>query len=41
VQRPRHVLGELLRIGDKAVVSLPNFGHWRVRLTCWRMAACR
>ena len=32
VQRPRHVLGELLRIGDKAVVSLPNFGHWRVRL---------
>ena len=32
VQRPRHVLGELLRIGDQAVVSLPNFGHWRVRL---------
>jgi methionine biosynthesis protein MetW len=32
VQRPRHVLGELLRIGEQAVVSLPNFGHWRVRL---------
>ena len=32
VQRPRHVLGELLRIGGQAVVSLPNFGHWRVRL---------
>ena len=32
VQRPRHVLGELMRIADKAVVSLPNFGHWRVRL---------
>lgn len=32
VPRPRHVLGELLRIGGKAVVSLPNFGHWRVRL---------
>jgi len=32
VLRPRHVLGELLRIGDKAIVSLPNFGHWRVRL---------
>ncbi|MDQ2861763.1 MAG: methionine biosynthesis protein MetW [Pseudomonadota bacterium] len=29
---PRHVLGELLRIGEKAIVSLPNFGHWRVRL---------
>ncbi len=32
MQNPRHVLGELLRIADKAVVSLPNFGHWRVRL---------
>jgi methionine biosynthesis protein MetW len=32
VLRPRHVLGELLRIADRAVVSLPNFGHWRVRL---------
>jgi methionine biosynthesis protein MetW len=32
VQRPRHVLGELLRIAERAVVSLPNFGHWRARL---------
>ena len=32
IQRPRHVLGELLRVADQAVVSLPNFGHWRVRL---------
>jgi methionine biosynthesis protein MetW len=29
--RPRHVLEEMLRIGSKAVVSFPNFGHWRVR----------
>ncbi|MET0337712.1 MAG: methionine biosynthesis protein MetW, partial [Caulobacter sp.] len=28
---PRHVLGELLRIADRAIVSFPNFGHWRVR----------
>jgi len=28
---PKHVLSELLRIADQAVVSLPNFGHWRVR----------
>ncbi len=28
---PRHVLNELLRIADQAVVSVPNFGHWRVR----------
>ena len=32
MRNPRHVLGELLRIGEKAIVSLPNFGHWRVRL---------
>lgn len=29
--RPREVLGELLRIGRRAIVSFPNFGHWRVR----------
>jgi methionine biosynthesis protein MetW len=32
VREPRYVLGELLRIAQRAVVSLPNFGHWRVRL---------
>ena len=30
--RPDHVLDELLRIGQRAIVSFPNFGHWRVRL---------
>jgi methionine biosynthesis protein MetW len=25
------VLDELLRIADRAIVSFPNFGHWRVR----------
>ena len=29
---PRHVLENLVRIGKRAVVSFPNFGHWRVRL---------
>lgn len=29
---PRHVLEQLLRIGRHAVVSFPNFGHWRIRL---------
>jgi methionine biosynthesis protein MetW len=32
MREPRHVLSELLRIADRAVVSVPNFGHWRVRL---------
>jgi methionine biosynthesis protein MetW len=29
--RPRDVLEQMLRIGQKAVVSFPNFGQWRVR----------
>lgn len=31
VQNPKHVLRELVRIGKKAVVSFPNFGHWQIR----------
>jgi methionine biosynthesis protein MetW len=31
VARPREVLRQLLRIGARAVVSFPNFGHWLVR----------
>jgi methionine biosynthesis protein MetW len=30
---PKSVLHELLRIGEHAIVSFPNFGHWRVRLS--------
>jgi methionine biosynthesis protein MetW len=31
MRSPATVLGELVRIGRRAVVSFPNFGHWRVR----------
>jgi methionine biosynthesis protein MetW len=31
-RRPRQVLQQLLRIGRRAIVSFPNFGHWRIRL---------
>jgi methionine biosynthesis protein MetW len=31
-RRPRVVLEHMLRIGRHAVVSFPNFGHWRIRL---------
>jgi methionine biosynthesis protein MetW len=31
VRQPRQVLAELLRIAERAIVSFPNFGHWRVR----------
>ena len=31
-RRPRWVLEQMLRIGRYAVVSFPNFGHWRIRL---------
>lgn len=30
-RNPKIVLEHLLRIGQKAIVSFPNFGHWRVR----------
>lgn len=30
-QRPREVLREMARIGQRLIVSIPNFGHWRVR----------
>ena len=30
--KPEKVLDELLRVGKKAIVTIPNFGHWRVRL---------
>ncbi|MCP3729513.1 methionine biosynthesis protein MetW [Sphingomonas sp. MG17] len=31
--RPHVVLDHLLRIGERAVVSFPNFAHWRVRVS--------
>jgi methionine biosynthesis protein MetW len=31
-RQPRRVLETLVRIGDRAIVSFPNFGFWRVRL---------
>jgi len=30
--QPRRVLEHLVRIGERAIVSIPNFGHWRIRL---------
>ncbi|MEO8594035.1 MAG: methionine biosynthesis protein MetW [Candidatus Solibacter sp.] len=32
-RRPREVLHEMLRVGRRAIVAFPNFGHWRVRLS--------
>ena len=32
VERPREVLRQMLRIGRYAIVSFPNFGHWRLRV---------
>lgn len=30
-RNPRRVLEQMLRIGRRAIVSFPNFGHWRIR----------
>ena len=31
MMKPKEILKELLRIGGKAIVSFPNFGHWKIR----------
>src|SRR5438552_11982335 len=31
-RRPREVLENMLRIGQRAIVSFPNFGFWKMRL---------
>ncbi len=36
VERPREVLRQMLRIGEHAILSFPNFGHWQVR---WQLLA--
>ncbi len=30
-RNPRKVLEQMLRVGRRAIVSFPNFGHWRIR----------
>ena len=29
--RPENVLEQLLRIGDRVIISIPNFGYWQIR----------
>ncbi|MEM7813094.1 MAG: methionine biosynthesis protein MetW [Planctomycetota bacterium] len=38
VRRPRQVLQELKRIAPRALVTVPNFGHWKIR---WQVARGR
>jgi methionine biosynthesis protein MetW len=32
VSRPKHLLNEIFRVARRALVVVPNFGHWKVRL---------
>ena len=32
INRPRDLLDEIFRIARRAIVVVPNFGHWRIRL---------
>lgn len=36
MQRPDHVVSEILRVGRTGIVTFPNFGHWKVRLALLR-----
>ena len=31
VERPDQLLNEMVRVGKSAIVTFPNFGHWRTR----------
>ncbi len=33
VEQPKQVLEELIRVGTKAIVAIPNFGYWRNRIS--------
>jgi len=33
LHRPHRVLEDMVRIGREAIVTFPNFGHWRCRLS--------
>jgi methionine biosynthesis protein MetW len=33
LQRPDKALAEMLRIGRQCVITFPNFGHWKARLS--------
>jgi methionine biosynthesis protein MetW len=33
VREPRRVLSHLLTLAERAIVSFPNFGYWRVRMS--------
>lgn len=37
VRRPRFILQEMLRVARQALVVVPNFGYWRVRLQLLRL----
>ena len=32
VRKPLKVMKEMMRVGRRAIVAFPNFGHWSVRL---------
>ncbi len=32
VIQPENVVNEMLRAAQRAIVVVPNFGHWRIRL---------
>ena len=29
---PENVIKDLLRVGKKVIVTIPNFGHWKIRV---------
>jgi len=32
MDRPDHLIDQMLRVGKQGIITFPNFGHWKVRL---------
>ena len=39
--KPEKVLNDLLRIGKSVIVSIPNFGYWKVRTNFYFLEKCQ
>ena len=41
IKNPKHLLEEMMRIGDEGIVTFPNFGYWKNRLQILLRGKCQ
>ena len=40
LKNPKQALDEITRIGHQSIIAIPNFGHWKSRLTVFFPSRC-